>query len=71
MGASVSIGAAAALAAGCKIEHLMARADAALYKAKETGRNRVIVAPEEPARPVEAEKPAGSVAAAAGVPCAA
>jgi len=71
MGASVSIGAAAALAAGCKIEHLMARADAALYKAKETGRNRVIVAPEEPARPVETEKPAGSVAAAAGVPCAA
>jgi diguanylate cyclase (GGDEF)-like protein len=58
MGATVSIGAAAALAAGCKIEHVMARADAALYKAKESGRNRVACAPDEPATAVDVKKPA-------------
>lgn len=42
MNATVSIGAAAADARSIDLATLMARADAALYRAKQTGRNRVV-----------------------------
>jgi diguanylate cyclase (GGDEF)-like protein len=48
MGATVSVGAADTEIAGCDIEHLLSRADAALYAAKEDGRNRIACVPDEP-----------------------
>jgi diguanylate cyclase (GGDEF)-like protein len=68
IGATVSIGVADGLASACSIEHLLARADAALYAAKQAGRNRVICAPE--AR-LPAEQPVGADLTPAGIPCAA
>jgi diguanylate cyclase (GGDEF)-like protein len=47
MGATVSIGVADTRAKACNISHLLARADTALYAAKEAGRNRVVCAPKE------------------------
>jgi diguanylate cyclase (GGDEF)-like protein len=47
MGATVSIGMADAPAATCNIDRLFSRADAALYAAKASGRNRVARAPDE------------------------
>jgi diguanylate cyclase (GGDEF)-like protein len=49
MGATVSIGAADAPATVCAIERLLSRADAALYAAKQSGRNRVSCAPDKDA----------------------
>ena len=66
--ATVSIGVADDLASACSIEQLLSSADAALYGAKQAGRNRVLRAPE--ARP-PAEQPAGADFAPAGIPCAA
>jgi diguanylate cyclase (GGDEF)-like protein len=43
VGATVSIGAACARASAANLHDLLARADAALYRAKEDGRNRVTV----------------------------
>lgn len=70
MGATVSIGAADAPATGCNIEHMLSRADAALYVAKNEGRNRVVCAPEQ-AGPAAAVKAAtGSrEAAPSALPC--
>jgi diguanylate cyclase (GGDEF)-like protein len=48
MGATVSTGVATAIAP-CEIEPLLARADAALYRAKHNGRNRVAFDTGEPA----------------------
>ena len=47
LGATVSIGAAEARMPGCDIETLLARADAALYRAKANGRNRFEAADAE------------------------
>jgi diguanylate cyclase (GGDEF)-like protein len=62
MGATVSIGAATAEIAGCDIAHLLSRADAGLYAAKQSGRNRVACAPDEavlsPIRPAPGNLPA-------------
>jgi len=68
IGATVSIGVADGLARVCSIEQMLSRADAALYTAKQEGRNRVICATE--ARPL-AEQPALAAFAPAGIPCAA
>ena len=46
IGGTVSIGVADGLATACGIERLLSRADAALYAAKQAGRNCVICAPE-------------------------
>jgi two-component system, cell cycle response regulator len=52
MSITVSIGAAAMLARGDGREHLFKRADEALYEAKRTGRNRVVItAPDPVGRP--------------------
>jgi diguanylate cyclase (GGDEF)-like protein len=48
IGASVSIGTATSYATVPNIDALIARADAALYRAKHNGRNRVAAANEEP-----------------------
>jgi diguanylate cyclase (GGDEF)-like protein len=48
IGASVSIGTATSYATVANIDALILRADAALYRAKHDGRNRVSAAPEEP-----------------------
>ncbi|HET7681220.1 MAG TPA: GGDEF domain-containing protein [Xanthobacteraceae bacterium] len=69
IGATVSIGVADGLARACSIEQLLSRADAALYAAKQAGRNRVVCAAEE-VRP-SAVQPAGAAVAPAGIPCAA
>ena len=49
-GATVSIGAAISYDAVTAIDALVARADAALYRAKHDGRNRLHVAEEEMVR---------------------
>ncbi|MEX0752590.1 MAG: GGDEF domain-containing protein [Xanthobacteraceae bacterium] len=67
MGATVSIGAADAPAADCNIEHLLARADAALYTAKENGRNRIACAPGEIGPPRPASRPSSQRAQAPAV----
>jgi diguanylate cyclase (GGDEF)-like protein len=68
IGGTVSIGVADGLANACSIEQLLSRADAALYAAKQAGRNCVICAPET--RP-PAELPAAPDFAPASIPCAA
>ena len=68
IGATVSIGVADGLASACSVEQMLSRADAALYAAKQAGRNRVLCAPE--ARPI-AEQPAAAAFAPAAIPCAA
>lgn len=50
IGATVSIGAAASLEPDLDVHGLLARADAALYKAKSSGRNRMCAAGEETLR---------------------
>ncbi len=42
------------------IEALLLRADAALYQAKAAGRNRLVMAGEEPALPIVAQRAAAS-----------
>ncbi len=48
LGTTISVGVAAALPNGSSPEALLASADAALYRAKEGGRNRVVVADQAP-----------------------
>ena len=58
IGATVSVGAAASSDPLADIDALFIRADAALYRAKNDGRNRVYAAEDEPAK-----KPVGLIAA--------
>lgn len=69
MNATVSIGVADAPAVACSIGRLLSRADAALYAAKEAGRNRVVCAAEEVLPPTGAQQPAD--VAPAAIACAA
>ena len=57
MNATVSIGIADGRARACNIETLLARADTALYSAKQAGRNRVVCAPKEVKPSTDAGKP--------------
>ncbi len=67
MGATVSIGVADTRAKVCNISHMLARADTALYAAKQAGRNRVVCAPKEVKASAEAAKPDGNADMPAGV----
>jgi diguanylate cyclase (GGDEF)-like protein len=58
IGATVSIGAAAAVELPCELDALLARADAALYRAKAAGRNRLETDTESPVTTVAAPPPA-------------
>jgi len=60
IGATVSIGAALSDEPVTNIEALLLRADAALYQAKAAGRNRLVMAGEEPALPIVAQRAAAS-----------
>jgi diguanylate cyclase (GGDEF)-like protein len=60
MGATVSIGVADTRAKACNIGHMLARADTALYAAKEAGRNRVVCAPKEVKASAAAAKSEGN-----------
>jgi diguanylate cyclase (GGDEF)-like protein len=66
MNATVSVGISDAPASHCSIAHLLSRADFALYAAKQTGRNRVVCAPEEVTPVVDAGKPASIANPSAG-----
>ena len=52
---TISIGVATAMAGSETLEQLLKRADEALYEAKNAGRNRVVVAPEDGATPEDGE----------------
>ena len=71
MGATVSIGVAGGPANRCSLEHLLLRADNALYAAKQSGRNRVACAPEETLPAMNGEQPAGGDAPPVSIPRAA
>jgi len=71
MNATVSIGAAGAIAKGCNIERLLSRADAALYASKQAGRNRVTCASDDVGAAPKAARPVGCIPAPAGIACAA
>jgi diguanylate cyclase (GGDEF)-like protein len=59
MGATVSVGAAGARKSDCSLVAMLSQADAALYRAKTTGRNRVIADDgPPPAVPEETRAPA-------------
>jgi diguanylate cyclase (GGDEF)-like protein len=65
MGATVSIGAAAAPASEANIRSLMERADAALYCAKRNGRNRIEIAPKAAVAPQPSDPAGDPILAAA------
>ena len=59
MGATVSIGAACAPASACEIGVLLTRADRALYRAKNEGRNRIAIEQPEEVRSLPSAAIAG------------
>ena len=65
LNATVSIGIADSLAKDASLEHMLSRADAALYAAKQAGRNRVVCAAHETMSPVVPDAPRVGLAAAA------
>ena len=69
MGATVSIGVSTAIAPA-EIDHLLARADLALYRAKHNGRNRIEFDHPE-AKPAAAPEPEPQAIPALGQPLAA